>query len=99
MWAMAQNGKEVGGDQNGGLDLFDQISEAKMFHNEDKRASALTEREFRRHGNVQDRISFFEEEQTQKGTTVRVEVGVEVDKCDVRTFCVKMVVGSKLVAR
>ena len=37
MWAMAQHGKEVVDVQNGGQDLFDEIGEAKMLHNEDKR--------------------------------------------------------------
>ena len=32
--------------QNGGPDLFDEINEAKMFHNEDRRVFAPREREF-----------------------------------------------------
>ena len=45
--------------QNGGPDLFDEISEATMLHREDKRAFALREREFGRHGNVQEKIKVF----------------------------------------
>ena len=40
--------------QNGGPDLFDEISEATMHHNEDKW-------EMGKHGNVQDKIRFFGE--------------------------------------
>ena len=44
--------------QNGGADLFDEISEAKILHNEDKPAFALREREFGGQGNVQSKIRF-----------------------------------------
>ena len=39
-----------------GLDLFDEVSEAKMFHNEDTRAFPL--REFGGGSYVQSKISF-----------------------------------------
>ena len=45
--------------QNGGLDLFDEISAAKMLHNEDKRAFALREREFAGYGNVDNMTRLF----------------------------------------
>ena len=60
-------------------DLFFLTSAAKMIHAEDKRAFALREREFGRHGCVQDKISCFEEEHNNKGSNVQVEVSVEVD--------------------
>ena len=47
-----------GEQQNGGPDLIDEPSDAKMLHNEDKRAFALREREFGRHCDVQDNIRF-----------------------------------------
>ena len=42
--------------QDAGPDLLDEIGEAKMLHNEDKRAFALSEQEFGGHGNVQSKI-------------------------------------------
>ena len=44
--------------QNGGPDLFDDKSKARMLHKEDKPVFALRAREFGRQGNVQDKISF-----------------------------------------
>ena len=45
--------------QNGWPELFDEISEAQVSHNEDKRPFVLSEREFGKQGNVQVKISFF----------------------------------------
>ena len=47
-----------------------------MLHKEDKRGFALKEREFGRHGNVQDKIKFF----ADKHQDMQVEVSVEVDE-------------------
>ena len=66
MWAMAQNGNKLVDIQNGGPDLFDEVNEAKMLHEEDKRAFAARRWEFGRHGNVQDKIRFFEGEQKKE---------------------------------
>ena len=68
--------------QNGGPDLFDEISEATMLHKEDKRASALRERVFGRHCNVQDKFKvFFEAEQNKKWTNEHVERRVRCAHC------------------
>ena len=45
--------------QNEGLDLIDEMSEANMLYNENKRAFALREHEFGGHGNVRARSVFF----------------------------------------
>ena len=67
--------------RNGGRDLFDERSAAKMLYNEDERAFALRERELEGHGIVQSKISFSGGEQNKKrDSSVQVEVSVEVNE-------------------
>ena len=51
--------------------IWRETSEAKMLHEEDKRAFATREREFSRHGNVQDKITFFKENKSRKVLTCK----------------------------
>ena len=61
-------------------DVFDEISEAKMFHEEGKQAFVKREPRVRRQSNVQDNITFFEGEQNKKGPYMQVDVCVAVDE-------------------
>ena len=74
--------KELVEMQIGGLDLFDERSDAKMLHSEDKRAFALREREFGRLCDVQDNIRFFFQgvQNRTGGSRVQVEVSVEAEE-------------------
>ena len=66
---------------------MDEIGEAKMLHNEDKRAFALIEQEFGGHGNVQSEIGFSDGNQSVGGdSNVQVDVDLEVDERFVRLF-------------
>ena len=56
--------------QNGELGLFDEMSEAKMLHNQDRRAFALRKREF---GTCKTRFGFLRE-QHKEGSRVQAEV-------------------------
>ena len=51
--------KKLVDTQKGGLDLFVEISEAKMLHRADRRAFPLRERVLGRHGHVQSKTRFF----------------------------------------
>ena len=64
----------------GGPDLLDDVREAQMLHNEDKRAFAVRKREYEGHGKVQRKIRFFEGTRSDRGSTVQVEIFVEVDE-------------------
>ena len=80
--------------QNGGPDLFDEISEAGKCSIEKTNGPSLG-------GSVQDKIRFFEVSRKIlmcKSRLVLKWTNTLRDLCDVRTFCVKMVTGSKVVA-
>ena len=77
---MAYNGKNLVDIQNGGPDLLDEVREAQMLYNEDKRAFAVRKREYEEHDKVQRKIRFFEGTHSERGSTMPVEIFVEVDE-------------------
>ena len=87
-----------------GRDLLDDVREAQMLHNEDKRAFAVRKREYEGHGKVQRKIRFLKERAATEVPPCKLKYSLRWtsrlrDLCDVRTSGAKMVQSNESVVK